>query len=582
MNGRSWLVTFFLFLFLLVIIVLQVLSTVQAERLYERFESVLKTLQSGGITAATKDRGRTEKADLPMEEYPGDEGDWMVWRLHEEPRTLNTMTVEGGLVTNWICIGNIIERLFEYDIDVNVVKLKPWLAKSYEMSNDGLEVTVRLRDDIHFSDGVPVTADDVIFTYETIMNPGVDAANIRNYYQNFKEVVKIDDHTVKFIFNEVYWKTIECFGIFEVLPKHIYQFKEPEEFNKRRSNPIGSGPYVFERWDVGREVVLQRNENYWGRKPKIKKVVFKFITNPVAALQALRSHEVDYMEPTSEQFVQMSSDEQFKAEFQCLSIWQPSEPYYFIGWNQVRPFFKDRKVRLAITHIVDREAIVEHLLNGNGKVVTGPFYIYGRQNDPDIKPWPYDPARAKELLDEAGWVDTDGDGIRDKDGVPFRFKFTYGTGSANAERLAKLLKDEGIKVGIDIIPDPVESSIFAERFNNRDFDSLILGWGGTIESDPYQIWHSSQIKGRGNNVVSFNNPEADAIIEEARRTLDSEKRYKLYHRLHKILHDEQPYTFLYIRPEQHFIDKRFENIVIHKLGLNPNEWYVPKDKQRYK
>jgi peptide/nickel transport system substrate-binding protein len=580
MNGRSGLVTFFLFLFLLVMIILQVLSMVQSDRLYERLNLLLDRLASD--RAISKVQEKAKRADLPMEEYPGDEGDWLIWRLHAEPRSLNPISVEGGHAAHLICTGNIFERLFEYDIDTEGVKLKPWLAESYEMSNDGLEVTIRLRDDIYFSDGVPVTVDDVIFTYETIMNPGVDAANIRNYYQNFKEVVKIDNRTIKFIFNEVYWKTIEAFGIFDVLPKHIYQFDNPEEFNKRRSNPVGSGPYIFEKWDVGREIVLRRNENYWGRKPKIEKLVFRFIVNSVSALQALRSHEIDYMEPTSEQFVQMSSDEQFKSEFRCLSIWQPSEAYFFIGWNQARPFFKDRNVRLAMTYIIDRESIVKYLLSGNGKVVTGPFYIYGRQNNPDIEPWPYDPERAKELLDEAGWVDSDGDGIRDKDGIPFRFEFTYNVGSTNSERMAKLLKDEGIKVGIDIISDPVESSIFTERYNNRDFDSLILGWGGTIESDPYQIWHSSQIKGRGNNFVGFNNPEADAIIEEARRTLEPDKRYALYHLLHKILHEEQPYTFLFVRPEQHFLDKRFENIVIHKLGLNSHEWYVPREKQRYK
>ncbi len=578
MSNRSGVATFFLFLFLLVMILLQVLSMIQADRLYERLDRLIDSVRDRGPARVVE----KVSGESDTEEYPGDEGDWLVWRVHSEPRSLNPISVESDLVATWIGTGNIFERLFEYDIDFDGVRLKPWLAKSYEISEGGLEVTIKLKENIHFSDGVPITADDVIFTYETIMNSGVDAADIRNYYQNFKEAIKIDDRTIKFVFNEVYWKTIESFGIFEVLPKHIYQFEDPEEFNKRRSNPVGSGPYVFERWDVGREIVLRRNENYWGEKPKIEKIIFRFILNPTAALQSLRSHEVDYMEPTSEQFVEMSSNEEFKKEFQLLSIWQPSEAYYFIGWNQATPFFKDRRVRLAMTHIIDRNSLVKNILKGNGKVVTGPFYIYGRQSNPAIKPWPYDPEKAKKLLDEAGWVDSDGDGIRDKDGVPFRFKFTYNTGSSNSERLVKILKDESAKVGVDVISDPVESSIFSERFNNRKFDSLILGWGGTIESDPYQIWHSSQIAGRGNNFVSFKNTEADKIIEKARRELEPEKRYALYHRFHQILHEEQPYTFLYVRPGQHFLDKRFENVKIHKLGVNHFEWYVPREKQRYK
>jgi peptide/nickel transport system substrate-binding protein len=124
--------------------------------------------------------------------------------------------------------------------------------------------------------------------------------------------------------------------------------------------------------------------------------------------------------------------------------------------------------------------------------------------------------------------------------------------------------------------------VFSERVTNREFDAVNMAWGGGVESDPYQIWHSSQIEKRGSNFVGFNNPEADAIIEEARRTLDAEKRNKLYHRFGRILHEEQPYTFIYTRPEQRFLDKRFENVIIHKLGIDEHEWYVPKELQKYK
>jgi len=414
MNGRSGLVTFFLFLFLGVMIVLQVLSMVQSDRLYERLNLLLDRLASGGSVRGVQEKGKVRSADLPMKEYPGDEGDWLIWCLRAEPRTLNLISVEADIYSGYVTLGNVFERLLEYDPDE--VRLKPWLAESYEISEDGLEITVKLRDDIYFSDGVRITAEDVLFTYETIMNPGVDAADIRNFYNNFKKVIKVNDRVVKFVFNEPYWKTFEAVGLFEVFPKHIYQFDDPEEFNKRRSNPVGSGPYVFEKWDVGREVVLRRNENYWGHKPKIKKIVYRFITNDVAALQSLRSQEVDYLIPTPDQFAEMSADEQFNKDFRCMSYWTPGVPFYFFGWNQATPYFKDRLVRLAMTHIIDRDTIVEHLLKGNAQVVTGPFYIYGRQNDPNVEPWPYDLERAKELLDEAGWRDTDRDGIRDKDG----------------------------------------------------------------------------------------------------------------------------------------------------------------------
>jgi len=583
MNGRSGVFKFFLFLFLGSIILLQVLSMIQADRLYEQLNSLVGRLESRDTSRMARSAEKPVATTSPVHgEYPGVDGDWFVQRIRGEPRTLSSISVESTIEGRAVTQRNIFEPLFYYNLNVEGVELQPVLAESMSTSGDGLEITIKLKEDIWFSDGVAITADDVIFTYHTIQDPNIDAADIRNYYANFKDVIKIDNKTVKFILNEVYWKTIEAVGVFEVLPKHIYQYKDPAEFNKRRSNPVGSGPYVFEKWEVGQQIVLRRNANYWGKKPRIDRLVFKIITNETAALQALRSHQIDTMEPSSEQFAELSSDEQFKKEFYVISYWEPSGGFAFTAWNFNTPFFKDRRVRLAMTSVINRQAIVEHLLKGYGKLIAGPFYIYGRQNDPNIKPWPYDPEKAKQLLDEAGWIDHDGDEIRDKDGIPFRFKYSYPAGSDTVERIAKLLKDDAEKVGIEVIPDPLEWSIFIERLNDRHFEAATLSWAGTIESDPYQIWHSSQIQNRGNNIIGFNNLEADKLIEQARRSLDTDKRYALYHQFDRILHEEQPYTFLMTRPTFLLLDKRFENVKVHKLGVDALEWYVPKDKQRYK
>jgi len=578
MNGRSGLVTFFLFSFLAVMILLQVLAMLQSDRLYERLNLLLDRLASSRPVRVAQEK--ENQSDLTGEEYPGDEGDWLVWRLEDEPRTLNSI-VATSAYARYIVSGNIFESLLEYDPDK--FKLRPRLAESYEVSDDGLEISFRIRDDVCFSDGHPITADDVIFTYETITNPGVDAASLANYYRDIDRVVKISDLEVKIIMKRVYFKSLEFVGGMEIFPKHIYEFDDPDKFNKRRSNPVGSGPYVFEKWDVGREIVLRRNENYWGRKPKLKKIVYRIIINDTAALQALRSGDIDYMRPLPDQYYELSLDKEFTKEFKCLSYWHPGVGYFWMGWNQDRPFFKDRRVRLAMTHLVDRELICKSLLKSpEARVPTGNFYIFGPQNDPNIKPWSYDPEKAKELLDEAGWIDTDSDGIRDKNGIPFRFHYMIVSGLSLHTQLAKLLKDEAAKVGIEVIPDPYEGTVFFQRLQDRQFDAVNLAWHGGLAQDPYQIWHSSQIGNHGSNYVGFNNAEADAVIEEARRTLDDKKRNKLYHRFHQILHEEQPYTFIYTRPEQRFLDKRFENVIIHKLGLDQHEWYVPLDKQRYK
>ncbi|MBN1787964.1 MAG: peptide-binding protein [Sedimentisphaerales bacterium] len=574
MNTRSGLLTFLLFMLLLAMILLQVLAMVQSDRLYERLNVLLDTIAGRQITTTQTDTTTTSD-----DQYPGDEGDWLIWCFNAEPANLNPLTRRDAYAS-YILEPYIFEAPLKYNYDT--LELELALAKSYKVSDDGLELSFILRDDTHFSDGKPITVDDIIFTYETIINPGVDAASLANYYQDIDRVVKISDREVKFIMKRPYFKSLEFTGGITILPRHIYQFDDPDKFNKHISNPVGSGPYVFEKWDVGKEIVLRRNENYWGPKPKLKKIVFRFITNDVAAVQALRSHQIDFLLVTSEQYTDLIDDKNIKEEFKDLLYWDPTRGYNYIGWNQDKPFFKDRRVRLAMTCLIDRESINKNLLKGLGKIVTGPFYILGPQSNPDTKPWPYDPKKAAQLLDEAGWIDTNGDGIRDKDGIPFRFKFMLTSGGGIIEQLARLLKDEAAKVGIDVIVDEYEWSVFGERLNTRSFDAVALGWGGVVESDPYQIWHSSQIEGRGSNRIGFANPQADTLIEEARKTLDKDKRNKIYHEFHQILHEEQPYTFLFTSPWKYFLDGRFENVKIHNLGFNTLEWYVPKEKQRYK
>ena len=578
MNNRSTLLTFILFALLLIVILFQVLSMVQSDRLYERLNTLIDLVRDSGIRQASVQKSGTEKST--EEEYPGDDGDWLVWHLDMEPSTLNPATASEA-VTTYIVNGNIFETLIEYDEDT--FEYRALLAESFGISEDGLQIDFILRDDIYFSDGESVTADDVIFSYETVINPSIDALHYANYLQDVDHIERISDRHVRFIMKRVYFKSLGICGSIEILPEHIYKFDDPEEFNKRISDPVGSGPYVFEKWDVGNELVLRKNPNYWGKMPNVEKIVFKFITNDVAALQSLKAGQVDFMfRVNPDQFYEMSQDEDFLKKFHCLSYWHPGVGYFWIGWNQDRPFFKDKRVRLAMTHIIDREKILKHILkNPKAMIPTGNFYIHGPQYDSSIEPWPYDPEKAKALLDEAGWKDTNGNGIRDKDGVEFVFNYTIVSGTYLHEQIAKLVKDAAAQVGIEVVLDPYEWSVFINRVQDRKFDAVSMAWGGGLAGDPYQVWHSSQIEG-GSNYVGFNVPEADKIIEEARRTIDDEKRNKLFHQFHRILHDEQPYTFIYTRPEEAFLDKRFENVNVHMLGLVPYEWYVPKEKQRYK
>jgi peptide/nickel transport system substrate-binding protein len=574
MNNRGGFISFLVLILVIIIILLQYSSFQKSRQFNRELDHLIQSFQQKKDLSASV-------VKKYIQEYPGDEGDWLVWGFRVEPKTLNQINNDNDIYSRWITTPYILEPLLDYDYDT--MELKPYLAESYNISEDGLEVTFKLREDICFSDGEPVTTDDVIFTYETVMNPEIDAAGIAQMFVDVEKVVRVDKKQIRFVMKRPFFKTLDnlSFGDVGIYPKHIYQFDDPARFNERNSNPVGSGPYIFEKWDVGREIVLRRNENYWGAKPKFKKVVYRFITNTVACLQALRAGQIDIMIPEPDQFSELDSDDDFKERFYYLQYYEPRIPFFYIGWNIDTPYFSDRRVRLAMTHIIDRRKIIDHLVKGSGRIVTGPFYSEGGQNDPEIEPWPYDPDRARELLDEAGWIDTDGDGIREKNGVPFRFKFMYSSSTTIYIRLLKLLKDEAAKIGVDVVADPYEWSVLIPKLSDRQFEAMVMGWGGDVIDDPYQLFHSSQIGNRASNYVGFNNPEADRLMETARMTLDEVERIRLFQKIHLILHEEQPYTFLFERPYMRLLDRRFKNVKVHPMGINWLEWYVPKELQKY-
>jgi len=335
------------------------------------------------------------------------------------------------------------------------------------------------------------------------------------------------------------------------------------------------------KWETGREIVLERNSSYWGDRARLDRMVFKIITDDTVAMQLFKRGEIDvYRRMTAEQWVRQTKGEEF--EKRAYKLAYDELGYSYIGWNMRRPFFRNKMVRRAMTHLVDRDGILKNIRYGLGKIVTGNFYINGPAYNHSIEPWPYDPAEAKRLLDEAGWIDHDGDGMRDKDGVAFSFEFLISSGSTMAEQLATILQEDLKRVGIGMSIRKLEWATFLQQTQDRKFDATTAAWSMEIEGDPYQLWHSSQAE-KGSNYVGFVNAEADEIIEAGRREFDAEKRRAMYRRLHAILHDEQPYTFFYTPQQLTVVDKRFENVKAYnsRLALQPTEWYVPRSRQKY-
>lgn len=502
-------------------------------------------------------------------------GDWLVRDLSAEPATLNPITATdayAGSVNNYI-YETLLKR------DEKSLQLVPVLADRWDISADHLSYTFYLKKNIKWSDGHRFTAKDVLFSFDRIMDPKVDAAPLRGYYQDIEKVEAPDDYTVRFHYRIPYFLALEMCGGIPIVPAHL--FKKGEDFNSSPIGrlPVGTGPYKLISWKTGSEIVLVRNDDYWGEKPAIDRIIFKIITDSTVALQVLKQGGLDMMGLDPVQWARETQNNRFTANFRKLSYYQPQ--FSFIGWNCRRAIFSDKRVRRAMTMLVPRELILEKILFGLGAVVSAPFYINSPDYDKNIKPFPYDPKAALALLKSAGWNYPRGGFVLEKNGKPFQFEFLIPAGAKLPLQIATILKEELHEIGIEMSIQRLEWAVFLQKINDDDFDGCTLGWALGWENDPYQIWHSSQAVKGGSNFVGFRSAEADKLIMDARQEFDPEKRRKMYYRLEEIIHDEQPYTFLFTTKALVTVSKRFQNVVVYPMGLAPLYWWVPKAVQKY-
>jgi peptide/nickel transport system substrate-binding protein len=314
-------------------------------------------------------------------------------------------------------------------------------------------------------------------------------------------------------------------------------------------------------WENNNKIVLEKNADYWGAKPYLDRVVFRIVQDATVRLQLAERGEVD-MAPkvTADQWYRMDSPVLKKDWNRSRFV---ANNYAWIGWNEARPMFADKRARRALSMLVDRPGIIGKLLHGVPQATECTFYWDSAQCDPDLKQLPYDPPAAMKLLDELGWKDTDNDGIRDKDGKPFQFVLMTPGGSEEAALWSAKVKEDMARAGVAMDIQRVEWSAFTKRLLEHSFDACTLLWGSSDPfDDPAQIWHSSSVKG-GSNYIDFKNPEADALIEQARVEFDTAARDALYSKFGAVLHEEQPYTILYTRPELDLLHKRVK-------GAKPN------------
>jgi peptide/nickel transport system substrate-binding protein len=506
-------------------------------------------------------------------------GDWLVQDISTEPKVIAPFIVKdypGEQVQQ-----PVLESLV--GVNAETFEIEPVLAESYWVSADGLTLRFKLRTNINFSDGTPVTVEDVLFSYNTLMNPDVDSAASRSGFEKVKACKKIDDRTVEFDMKEPFFQSLPVVGGLSIIPEHVYKFKTGDDYNNRGALLVGSGAYKVDRWDRGQQIVLVRNDRYWGKRATFDRLVYKFIENEQAGFQAFEDGQIDRFEPTGDQYAKFSDDPEFLQKFKAYKYLRVNSGYGFIGWNLKRPMFKDKETRRALTMLLDRQAMIDTLLKKMGAMEAGPFNPLSPQHDPSVQPLPYDPEGAKRLLAQAGWKPGT-DGVLTRDGVRFEFSLSMGAGAPILERIANYIKNQFATAGIRMNVTPWEFSVLQTRMDDRNFDALTMAWmrSSLPEDDPYQIWDSASIKDKGSNEISWDNKESDELLEAARTTIDPAKRMELWHKWEKLIVDEQPYTFLWARYDRMFVNGRFENTEPYKLDVVPYDWFVPAAMQKYK
>lgn len=442
-------------------------------------------------------------------------------------------------------------------------------------SEDKKEMTIKLRTDAKWTDGQPVTADDVVFTHQIPINPDYKGPRKAAFIKVAK-VEKTAADSVKFTFTEPNAGYIDML-IYGILPQHLLKDVAVKDMDKSEffKKPVGSGPYKLDEWKPGQYLTFSRNESYYAGKPAIAKINIKIIPDANVHMAQLQTGEitvqsvpVDNM-AVIDQFAKTSGKIKLQKDIQTAV-------YHFVAWNLTNPLFKDKKVRQALTMAIDRKAIVESVAEGQGKIVnsqTAPSYWTYTDNVPKFD---FNVEQAKKVLADAGWKDSDGDGILDKDGKKFEFEMKVNQGNKVREKAVTVIQQQLKKIGINVNTRLVEGSAFSKDFTGKHFEALYYAWSISGDPNPEGIWHSREIE-TGLNTVSYTNPEVDTLIDEDLKTFDKNKRKELLAKVDALIAEDQPYTFLYSPTVVMAYPVNLEGYNPKRDGLKEIEkWYFTK------
>ncbi len=465
----------------------------------------------------------------------------------------------------------------------------PELAERWEVSDDSLTFTFYLRDNVTFHDGEPFTADDVKFTYEAILNEDINSIRRSDLADILtpEQIIVLDDYTIQFQLSQVDASFMCCKTTYGIIPEHILGELTPDEFNAAEFNtlaPIGTGPYMFREWVKDDHVALVKNPNYFQGEPNFDFWYQKVVEDAIVEFAQLQTGEVDISEGvTSSLWEEALQVEQLD----CETYPQFGFTFYIYQLDPEKtPLFLDVRTRKALLYALDRQAMVDSIIFGLGRVAHSTIPELSWAFNPDNEPrYGYDPEKAKELLDEAGWKDEDGDGFREahgvtgvEDGTPLSFVLNTNAGNTEREQVIVAFQQFWAEIGVDAQPTPIEwNALLAKLTETYEFEMIVVGFGWDVDPDQKTMWHTDSF-GAGFNMNTYSNERVDEILDAALLTVDQEERKEYYYEMQQILAEEVPAPILYFKDGLGCHNKRVHELYINDFNkyFNAHELWVER------
>ena len=478
-------------------------------------------------------------------------------RLDGEPKTLNPILTTTD--PEQIVVALLSRNLLDYDEKLNLV---PGLAEEVSVSPDHLVFTVRLRGDARWEDGTPVTSADVVFTLNAIMDPKTPALTRRPLFDGFVKAEAVDARTARVTFGAASRGRLDAFNL-PLLSAAAWKDGVVATHPRNRS-PLANGPYRLGAWEAGRTLSLVRNTQYAGPPAPAEQVVFRVVPETAPAFAGLLSGDLDEMRLTFAQKREL--DAKAGNEGAPRAVTFDELTYAYFGWNNRSPLFSDRRVRRALTMLVDRESIDRNLYGGLAKVSNGPLPPAHWAWDASIAPWPYDAAGAEKLLDEAGFR-RGPDGVRRKGGLKLAFTFSLGMGSDVQRQMVELAQQSFRKAGIDMKIQQLEWAAFVAKMDAGELEAWAAAFALDPDPDMGLQWQSSSIPPVGLNNCFYRNPEVDALVERLKTAFDREEAKRLLAEVQRLIHEDEPVSFLNTPLTKWGVSGRMEGVRTSPIGL---------------